>query len=155
MTTTVNQNWKIVSEIDLIYKTKVKSSERPHIASSRCAYSLLKDCWDPYKIELLEQFKVLLMSQTNKVLGLYEASSGGMTGTVVDIRFLFAAALKARAAGIIIAHNHPSGGTFPSEPDRLITRKIAQAGMLLDIKLLDHLILTTESYYSFADEGAL
>lgn len=155
MKTAANHNWKIVSEIDLIYKTKVKSSQRPHIASSRCAYSLLKDCWDPCKIELLEQFKVLLMSQANQVLGLYEASSGGMTGTVVDIRFLFAAALKARATGIIIAHNHPSGGTVPSEPDRLITRKIAQAGMLLDIRLLDHLILTTESYYSFADEGAL
>ncbi|PBJ05620.1 JAB domain-containing protein [Flavobacterium sp. ACN6] len=155
MKTTADNNWKIVSEIELIYKSKVKSSERPHISSSKCAYTILKDCWDPCKIEFLEQFKVLLLSQSNTVLGLYEASSGGMSGTVVDIRVLFTAALKARAAGIIIAHNHPSGGTVPSQPDIMITRKIAQAGTILDIKLLDHLILTAESYYSFADEGAL
>lgn len=155
MKTTADNNWKIVSEIELIYKSKVKSSDRPHISSSRCAYTILKDCWDPCKIEFLEQFKVLLLSQSNTVLGLYEASSGGMSGTVVDIRVLFTAALKARAAGIIIAHNHPSGGTVPSQPDIMITRKIAQAGTILDIKLLDHLILTAESYYSFADEGAL
>lgn len=155
METTENSNWKIVSEIDLIYKSKIKSSQRPHITSSRSAYTLLLDCWDPHKIEFLEQFKVLLMSQSNKVLGLYEASSGGITGTVVDIRLLFTAALKAGATGLIVAHNHPSGATHPSGPDREITRKIAQAGMLLDIKLLDHLIITTEHYYSFCDQGAL
>lgn len=155
MKTAENHNWKIVSEIDLIYKTKVKSSQRPLITSSRCAYTLLKDCWDPGKIEFLEQFKVLLLNQSNSVLGIYEASSGGIAGTVVDIRLLFAAALKASAVGIIISHNHPSGKTSPSEADKSITRKIAQAGELLDIKLLDHVIVTSENYYSFADEGAL
>ncbi len=155
MKTQTDHNWKIVSEIDLIYKTKVKSSERPHITSSRFAFTLLKECWDPGKIEFLEQFKVLLLNQSNKVLGIYEASSGGITGTVVDIRLLFAAALKAGAVGLIIAHNHPSGSLQPSNPDRYITSKIAKAGELLDIKLLDHLIITEESYYSFADEGAL
>ncbi|MNR20999.1 hypothetical protein D3C85_1378730 [compost metagenome] len=74
---------------------------------------------------------------------------------MVDIRLLFAAALKSNATGLIVSHNHPSGRTEPSEPDRYITRKIAQAGLLLDIKLLDHLIITSESYYSFADQGAL
>lgn len=155
MKTKENNSWKTVSEIDLIYKTKVKSSERPLITSSRSAYTLLRDCWDPNKIELIEQFKVLLLSQSNKVLGIYEASSGGITGTVVDIRLLFAAALKANAVGFIITHNHPSGKTVPSEADRGITRKIKEAGELLDIKLLDHLIVTADSYYSFADEGAL
>lgn len=155
MKNTPNNNWRIVSEIDLIYKTKVKSSDRPHISSSRAAYTLLKDCWDPNKIEFLEQFKVLLLNQSNRVLGIYEASSGGITGTVVDIRLLFAAALKAGATGLIAAHNHPSGSITASEADKHITRKIAQAGMLLDIKLLDHLIVTPEKYYSFSDEGAL
>ncbi|MCV2484398.1 JAB domain-containing protein [Flavobacterium sp. SH_e] len=155
MKTEENKSWKTVSEIDLVYRTKVKNSERPHITSSRYAYSLIKDCWDPGKIEFLEQFKVLLLNQSNKVLGIYEASSGGITGTVVDIRLLFAAALKAGAVGLIITHNHPSGSLLPSNPDRYITAKIAQAGELLDIKLLDHLIITEESYYSFADEGAL
>ncbi|MBE8726330.1 JAB domain-containing protein [Flavobacterium hungaricum] len=155
MKTAENKDWKTVSEIDLIYKTKIKSSERPLITSSRSAYALLRDCWDPDKIEFIEQFKVLLLSQSNKVLGIYEASSGGITGTVVDIRLLFAAALKANAVGLIITHNHPSGKTDPSQADRSITRKIREAGELLDIKLLDHLIVTPEKYYSFSDEGAL
>ncbi|MFD2941804.1 JAB domain-containing protein [Flavobacterium notoginsengisoli] len=155
METQESSSWKTVCEIDLVYKTKVKSSERPHITSSRCAYHLIRDCWDPGKIEFLEQFKVLLLNQSNRVLGIYQASSGGITGTVVDIRLLFAAALKAGAVGLIIAHNHPSGTLIPSNPDKQITRKIAQAGELLDIKLLDHIIITSESYYSFADQGAL
>lgn len=155
MKTLQNNSWKNVSEIDLIYKTKIKNSQRPHVTSSQYAYSLIKDCWDPGKIEFLEQFKVLLLNQSNKVLGIYEASSGGITSTVVDVRLLFAAALKAGAAGLIIAHNHPSGNVLPSEQDKHITKKISMAGEVLDIKLLDHLIVTSEHYYSFADQGAL
>lgn len=155
MKTVPNNSWKNVSEIDLIYKTKIKNSQRPHVTSSQYAYSLIKDCWDPGKIEFLEQFKVLLLNQSNKVLGIYEVSSGGITSTVVDVRLLFAAALKAGAAGLIIAHNHPSGNVLPSEPDKHITKKISMAGEVLDIKLLDHLIVTSEHYYSFADQGAL
>ena len=155
MKTVPNNSWKNVSEIDLIYKTKVKNSQRPHVTSSQYAYSLIKDCWEPGKIEFLEQFKVLLLNQSNKVLGIYEVSSGGITSTVVDVRLLFAAALKAGAAGLIIAHNHPSGNVLPSEPDKHITKKISMAGEVLDIRLLDHLIVTSEHYYSFADQGAL
>jgi DNA repair protein RadC len=155
MKTLQNNSWKNVSEIDLIYKTKIKNSQRPHVTSSQYAYTLIKDCWDPGKIEFLEQFKVLLLNQSNKVLGIYEVSSGGITSTVVDVRLLFAAALKAGAAGLIIAHNHPSGNVLPSEPDKHITKKISMAGEVLDIKLLDHLIVTSEHYYSFADQGAL
>ena len=150
-----NTDWQKVSEIELIYKTKVKSTERPCITSSRDAYRILLDSWDPGKIEFFEQFKVLLLSQSNRVLGIYEVFSGGISGTVVDMRLLFAAALKAAAVGIIITHNHPSGKTSPSEADRNMTRKIREAGKLLDIPLLDHLIVTPQTYYSFADEGAL
>lgn len=150
-----DSSWKTVSEIDLIYRTKVKSSQRPKITSSKSAYAILMDCWDLDKIEFIEQFKVLLLNQSNRVLGLYQASSGGIAGTVVDIRLLFASALKANAAGMIISHNHPSGKTAPSQADKAITRKIKTAGELLDIKLLDHLIVTEEKYYSFLDEGAL
>jgi DNA repair protein RadC len=150
-----NSSWKTVSEIELIYKTRVKSSDRPKITSSKSAYAILMDCWDPEKIELIEQFKVLLLNQCNKVLGIYHASSGTISGTVVDIRLLFAATLKANAVGLIIAHNHPSGNKAPSEADKGITRKIKAAGELMDIRLLDHLIVTPEAYYSFTDEGAL
>ena len=111
--------------------------------------------WDSNKIELLEQFKVLMLSNNNKVLGVLEASSGGITGTIVDLRIIFSALLKANAVGFLVVHNHPSGALVPSDADRQITRKIKEASKILDINLLDHLIITTESYYSFADEGTL
>ncbi|WP_433835670.1 JAB domain-containing protein [Flavobacterium anhuiense] len=152
---TLNQNWQIVSEIELVYRSKVKNSERPHIKSSQDVYHLLNSSWDQDKIDYFEQFKILFLNHSFKVLGLYEMSSGGITGTIVDLRMIFSAALKANATNIMIAHNHPSGNTNPSEADKHMTAKIRQAGELLDIKLLDHLIITSETYYSFADEGAL
>jgi DNA repair protein RadC len=152
---TANQNWQIVSEIELIYKTKVKASERPQIKSSRDAYRIAADAWDPCKIELFEQFKILLLNQACRVLGIYEISSGGITGTVVDLRLIFSAALKANATSLIMIHNHPSGNLTASEADKQITRKVREAGKLLDISLLDSMIITPESYYSFADDGAL
>jgi DNA repair protein RadC len=95
--TMTNQNWKIVSEIELIYKTKVKASERPRIVSSQSACNLVIQTWDTNKIEFIEQFKIILLNNGSKVLGLYEVSSGGITGTVVDLRLIFGAALKANA----------------------------------------------------------
>ena len=139
---TLNQNWQIVSEIELVYKSKVKNSERPQIKSSTDAYLLLKSSWNHGKIDYFEQFKILFLNHSLKVLGLYEMSSGGITGTIVDLRMIFSAALKANAANIMIAHNHPSGNTRPSEADKHMTTKIRKAGELLDIKLLDHLIIT-------------
>lgn len=152
---TLNQNWRNISEIELIYKTKVRSSERPQIKSSIDAYQLALSAWDHNKIEFFEQFKVLLLNQAHKALGIYEISSGGIAGTVVDIRLIFSSALKANATAIMMIHNHPSGNLTASENDKHITRKVKEAGRLLDIILLDPLIITTESYYSFADEGAL
>lgn len=89
------------------------------------------------------------------MLGLYEVSSGGICGTVVDLRLIFSAALKANATSIMMIHNHPSGRAHASEADRQITAKVKQAGKILDIALLDHLIITPETYYSFCDDGAL
>lgn len=152
---TSTKNWQMVSEVELVYKTRVKASERLQIKSSKEACNLLQSTWDQGKIEYFEQFKILFLNHSLKVLGLYEMSSGGITGTIVDIRMIFSAALKANATNLMIAHNHPSGNTTPSEADKAITKKIKQAGELLDIKLLDHLIITSESYYSFTDNGAL
>jgi len=111
--------------------------------------------WDKNKIDFIEQFKVLFLNRANKVLGVYEVSSGGVTGTVADPRVIFAAALKANCCSIIISHNHPSGNLKPSRQDEELTEKIKQAGQLLEIKLLDHLIVCNEGYFSFADEGVL
>ncbi|WP_353102824.1 JAB domain-containing protein [Myroides odoratus] len=153
--TVLNSNWLVASEIELIYKSKVKASERPKIVSSQSAFKIALKAWDENKIELLEQFKVLMLSNSNRVLGVLEISSGGITGTVVDLRLIFAALLKAKATAFILVHNHPSGKLDPSEADKQITTKIKQASQVLDIALLDHLIITSESYYSFADEGVL
>ena len=93
---------------------------------------------------------------TNAVLGILSVSKGGISGTVTDIRIIFQSALKSNASGIIVCHNHPSGNMYPSESDRKITQKIKEAGNLMDIQLLDHLIiLPIEGFYSFADEGVL
>ncbi|GAQ15685.1 DNA repair protein RadC [Myroides odoratimimus] len=154
-TTVLKSNWLVASEVELIYRTKIKASERPLIDSSYSAFKVALEAWNLDKIELLEQFKVLMLSNNNRVLGVYEMSSGGITGTVVDVRLLFAALLKSKSTACILVHNHPSGKLQPSEADKQITAKIKQASQLLDIALLDHLIITPESYYSFADEGVL
>ena len=88
--------------------------------------------------------------------GIYEVSKGGITGTLVDLRILFAVVLKSLSTAIILLHNHPSGTLKPSEADRQLTQKIIKAGELLDVKVLDHLIITpNKEYYSFADQGIL
>lgn len=141
-----------VAEIKVSYsslKSKLK------ITGSVSAYEVLKQAWNISIIELQEEFKVLLLNYANDVLGVYSLSKGGISNTVVDIRLLFAVALKCNATSIIVSHNHPSGNLFPSEADKTITKKIKAAGEILDIKLLDHLILTKESFYSFSENGII
>ncbi|MGO3202337.1 MAG: JAB domain-containing protein [Ruoffia tabacinasalis] len=144
-----------VAEIELIYKSKVSPSKRPLITSSKSAYDLLHQHWDPNKICLVEQFKILLLNNANKVLGIYDMASGATTGVMVDICLVITAALKANARAIIISHNHPSGNLKPSEADRNLTNSIQSVTKLLNIRLLDHVIVSDEGYYSFADEGEL
>jgi len=144
-----------VAEVELVYKSKVKASNRPVIGSSKDTYGVLRQSWDENKIEFVEQFKVMFLNKANKVLGIYDVSTGGISGTVADPRVIFVAALKANACGIIISHNHPSGNLKPSKQDEQLTEKIKQGGQLLEIRLLDHVIISTEGFYSFADEGFL
>ena len=144
-----------VAEIQLSYKSKVKASLRPKIESSRDAYNVLNKYWDEGKMDFVEQFKVLLLNRANKVIGIYEVSSGTTVGTVADPRSVFVAALKANACAVIISHNHPSGNLIASQADINLTKDLKDAGKFLHIPLLDHIIMTSESYYSFADEGLL
>ncbi len=97
----------------------------------------------------------MLLNKANKVLGTCTITSGTVSGTIADPKLVFATALKANASGIIIAHNHPSGNLKPSKADELITAKIKSGSQYLDINVMDHLIITKEGYYSFADEGLL
>ena len=145
-----------VDEVSLVYKTKTPPDKRYQIKGSSDAHDALLSSWDFQTIELHEEFKVLLLNRSNRVLGVIQISKGGISGTVVDIRQIFQAALKANASSIIACHNHPSGNMNPSEADQRITQKISAAGKVMDIQLLDHLILVPgDSYFSFSDEGLI
>ena len=144
-----------VAEVQLIYKSKLPASQRVKISSSRDAYDLLLKNWNSDTVEYCEEFKILLMNRSNAVLGIIAVSKGGISGTVTDVRIILQAALKSNASGLIVCHNHPSGNLNPSESDTKITQKIKEAGNVMDIQLLDHLIINEEDYYSFADNGLL
>ena len=143
-----------ISEVKLIYRTKVKASQRPQVKTSKDAFDLFMEHWDLDSIEHIEEFKLMLLTRSNKVLGIASISKGGINGTVTDVRIILQYAIKANASGIIICHNHPSGNVQPSESDLSLTKKIKEAAGLMDVQLLDHLIIIPEGrYYSVADEG--
>jgi len=144
-----------VAEVELVYKSKVKASERPTITCSQDAVNVLRYLWDEGKLELLEQFIVLYLNRANKVVALFNISTGGITGTVADPRLILSAALKINAVSMVLCHNHPSGSLKPSKADEELTQKIKGAAAYFDIKVLDHLILSEDSHFSFADEGLL
>lgn len=105
--------------------------------------------------ETTESFYVILLNRSNRVQRIQKISEGGMTGTVADPKIIMFEALKYRAAAIVLSHNHPSGNSRPSEADIQLTRKMKEASRVLEIQLLDHVIMTDNSYYSFADEGMI
>jgi DNA repair protein RadC len=144
-----------VAEIVVTYKSIIKPSLRPKITGAESAYQLLVDTWDASKIELVEQFKVMLLNRAHRVLGICTLTSGCVTGTIADPKQVFSVALITNATHIILAHNHPSGSATPSRADVELTTRMKVAGELLELKVLDHLIVTTDGFYSFATEGTL
>jgi DNA repair protein RadC len=144
-----------LAEISVSYSSKVKSKERRKITSSKEAEAILRVIWSEGKIELREEFYILLLNRANDVLGWCQIGAGGLTGTVCDPRLVFSIALKCLACSVILAHNHPSGNTQPSASDIQLTKNLYEGGKLLEITVLDHLILTAEGFYSFADEGLI
>lgn len=144
-----------LAEIEISYRPKFKASERPQIDSSAKAYQILLQNWNQDKIELVEEFKIILLNRRNRVLGMVNISQGGMAGTVADPKIIFAVALKACASGIILSHSHPSGESSPSEADIKLTKKLAEVGALLDIRVFDHIIVCTDGFFSFLDEGII
>lgn len=144
-----------IAEIELVYRGKTKPSERPPVNSSKAAYDLLLNSWDKDKIELQEQFRVMLLDSKSSCLGIATLSTGGLSSCFVDLKHIFALALKANASAIIVAHNHPSGNVTPSQADKSLTARFASAAAVLDIKLQDHIIVSAERYTSFSDEGII
>jgi len=143
-----------LAEIKISYRNKFR--DKTKVSCSQTAFNVLYPLYDMDTIEYQEQFYLLLLNRANYVLGWIKLSSGGTTGTVADPKVIFALALKTNASGIILSHNHPSCSMLPSQCDQTLTRKISEVGNLLEIKLLDHLIISPEkNFYSFADEGHL
>jgi len=132
-----------------------KKTELKKISSSKDAETVFRLLFNADQIEWVEEFVMLCLNQANKVVGFYRVSKGGMTGTVADIRVMATVGLQCCANQIIVAHNHPSGNLQPSTADRNLTAKLKDALNLLDIRLLDHLIITDEGYLSFGDEGLI
>ncbi|UOE39433.1 RadC family protein [Chryseobacterium oryzae] len=126
--------------------------EKPQISCSKEAYDILKIHLSDLRTE---EFWAVFLNQSNKVIHFSQLTQGGISQSIVDVRILFKTALEHFSTGLIIAHNHPSGNKKPSAEDISITKKIKDAGNLMNIQLLDHLIITQNSYLSFADEGLL
>ncbi|MBC6112641.1 RadC family protein [Pedobacter fastidiosus] len=144
-----------VAEVQVSYKPDYKINDRPKITSSKETFALLKQHWHLGRISFLEEFKVVLLNNGNRVLGIVDISMGGLSGTVADPKIIFAIALKGNASGMILCHNHPSGSVRPSEADITLTKRLKEGGKLLDILVWDHLIISEDLYYSFADEGIM
>jgi DNA repair protein RadC len=144
-----------ISEIEIRYNPKIPTLRKAQIKSSNDAYRQFMILLDEHIMNIKEESAVLFLNRGNRVIGGYKISSGGITSTVMDIRIILGTALKCLATGIIIAHTHPSGELKPSKSDIDLTEQLKQACKLMEITLLDHLIITSESYYSFEDEGLL
>ena len=150
----IKENTK-VAEISVSYKPAI--ANKPIIVNALDAYVLFKQFFDEATINLQESFCVMYLNRMNRVLGIYPMTTGGISGTVVDIRLIFSVALKTASTAIILCHNHPSGNMKSSPADIELTRRIKEGAKLMDIKLLDHLIIspTEGEYYSMADEGVM
>ena len=147
-------DYSVIPEIAVSYSDMVRTSERVAIHSSHNANEIFRQKFQSF-MQHHEECWVMYLNSVNKVMGIYQVSKNGITNAYVDIRIVLQIALKTNAVGIAVAHNHPSGSVHPSHEDKRLTQKIQEACVILNIKLLDHLILSDERYFSFADEGLL
>lgn len=145
-----------VNEIQLSYKQDKEVYKGLKISSSKDAFNHFRQSFNANLLSVQEQFLVIFLNRSNRPLGVLKLSTGGISGTVADIKLIMATALKSLSSAIIIAHNHPSGELKPSQADIQLTKQIKDACKFFDIQLLDHLILNpVGEYLSFADEGIL
>lgn len=146
---------KRVPEIKISYRTP-KEFERWAVTKSSDAYQALTQVIDWNTIEFRESFYTLFMNRANHVLGYFMNSTGGVAGTVVDVKQVLGIACKANCSSLVLSHNHCSGNLQPSQQDIDITKRILKACEFMDVKVLDHIIITpNDGYFSFADESML
>jgi DNA repair protein RadC len=144
-----------VSEIKVSYCPKIRSADRLKVQSSDDAYKIFLNNWDKGSINWREELWMIPLDQSGGVLGIFRVGAGGFAYVPADPKVLFSVALLTGATSIILAHNHPSGNLKPGVMDQALTTKAKEAGALLDIRVSDHLIITEEGYFSFADEGLM
>ena len=142
-----------IPEVKLRLNRSSRKKLSGNISDSKDVAEFIRKIYKRGEIELQEQFIVLYLDRANHVIGYYRHTKGSISGTITDVRIILAAALKSASTSIIIAHNHPSGNLKPSEADIQLTQKIKESANTMDISVLDHLIITKDGYYSFADEG--
>ncbi len=143
----------IIAALELGRRRKLSDIQiKPQIKSSNDVYELMH----PVLADLPhEEFWIILLNRANKVITTQKISQGGLSGTVIDTRLIMKAGIDQLASSIILCHNHPSGNKLPSQQDKSITNKLKDAGNTMDIPVLDHIIITDEGYFSFADEGLI
>ncbi len=148
-----NKEYKI-PQVRLSYVADY-SVEHPKMMSSKAAADFIRSTYDDGEIDYREIFNVVFLNIKNKIIGFQTVSEGGTDKTLVDVKMIFAGALLSNAHSIIISHNHPSGELIPSPQDISLTEKIVKSGEVLDIAVIDHIIVTRDSYYSFRDDGRI
>ena len=145
----------LLQEFKLSYVRHGDVSSQPVLTNSVLSADLIRSLYPADTLEMQEHFICVYMNQENRLIGWHHLSTGGVTGTVADPRLIFSVGVQCGATGVILSHNHPSGNIKPSQADKLITQKIKNAGEMIDIKVLDHIIITATDHYSFADEGLI
>jgi len=144
-----------IPEITLGYRNKTPATARIKVDSIPIAVSVFLKSWNKRTFDLCEEFKFMLLNKALDLFGILTVGKGGIDAVYVDPRLIYAAALKASATSIILAHNHPSGTIRPGKADIILTDQIRKGASTLDIELLDHLILSRAGYYSFREAGEL
>ena len=146
-------NQPVFEEVQLVYKNKIKAENRPRIHSAMDAYRILISSWDKGRIALVEEFKILMLDRSNRLMSLSTLFVGGMEDVVIDPKIIFATALRRRCNSLILAHNHPSGTLKPSHLDIAITKQLAICGNFLELPVYDHIISSENGFYSLNDKG--
>lgn len=144
-----------LAEVKLSYQCPHPMESKPSVTTPLEALEVLREIWDSDHIQLKEEFIVLLLNNAKKCLGWCKISSGGTTATIVDPAAIFRVAILSNASSILLAHNHPSGNTKPSQADKNLTERVKESGKLLGISVEDHIILTSDNYESFRECGIM
>ncbi|MBL4862692.1 MAG: JAB domain-containing protein [Crocinitomicaceae bacterium] len=144
-----------LNEIQIIYKRT--NHDLPQVTCSKIAYETALKAYSEHNsnLDLKEYFYILLLNRKNVIVSFYKVSEGGVTGTIADTKLIFSTCIKCLCSSVILVHNHPSGNLQPSKEDIDLTNKLLKAGRILDIEVLDHLIITSDKYYSFSDDGLM